>query len=216
MSEKHGITSALSSTGSGQAPAATGEVIGDLFDLMPDMVSDRRKGEDLVLEKRGPGRPAGSKNKRSTEWVNYLLSRHTSPLETLTALQDMSPAEIARVMITEVRSLSGDAEWVPGPDEAVGLIKDALAVKISAANNALPYLHERRGMVVSDKDGADIPVIALGAGYISGPASPEDLANPLMIDMRPADVVAKEKQALSAASEENSSPKNSSVDDKPL
>jgi len=56
--------------------------------------------ERLRAAKRdGPGRPAGSRNKRTVEMANYLLSRYTSPLEVL--------AQIAAAPIDELSKSIG-------------------------------------------------------------------------------------------------------------
>lgn len=45
---------------------------------------------------RGPGRPPGSRNRRTSQWVDYLLSRYASPLE---VLAQMATAPVDRLKV---------------------------------------------------------------------------------------------------------------------
>src|SRR6185369_3969640 len=45
-----------------------------------------------IAERRGPGRPAGARNKRTLAWADYLLARHANPVE---ALQEKRHAAVA-------------------------------------------------------------------------------------------------------------------------
>ncbi len=77
---------------------------------------------------RGPGRPPGSKNKRTEEWVEYLLSRYRSPL----------------VVLAEVYSRSVD-------DLAKELRCDRLEAfdrMLAAAKTLAPYLHQAQPQAV--------------------------------------------------------------------
>lgn len=64
----------------------------DLLDCLGAPVNE--SVQRLRAAKDGPGRPAGSRNKRTVEMANYLLSRYTSPLEVL--------AQIATARIDEL------------------------------------------------------------------------------------------------------------------
>ena len=43
---------------------------------------------------RGPGRPPGSRNRRTVQWAEFLLSRYASPLEVLAQMTVASVAEL--------------------------------------------------------------------------------------------------------------------------
>lgn len=51
-------------------------------------------GRELV-ERRGRGRPAGARNKRTERTVKWLMARHRDPREVLLAVVDMHPADLA-------------------------------------------------------------------------------------------------------------------------
>jgi hypothetical protein len=75
------------------------------------------------------GRPPGSRNRRTVEMVDYLLSRYTSPLEGLLAIAQARVDELAeRLQCSKL---------------------EALQEKRFAWAAALPYLHQRQPLAVN-------------------------------------------------------------------
>lgn len=54
--------------------------------------------ELVRAQRRKPGRPPGSHNKRTTEMAAYLLSRYSSPLEVLAQIMTAGVAELAAAL----------------------------------------------------------------------------------------------------------------------
>jgi len=74
-------------------------------------------------EKRGRGRPKGSKNKRTEDWTEYLLNNYRSPL----------------IMFAETYSR---------PTAALALelhcsLEDAFKIQMDAAKQLAPYVHQK-------------------------------------------------------------------------
>lgn len=96
------------------------------LDLLP---ADRRPTRDQVERlPRGRGRPAGSANKRTAAWRDYLLGRYAHPLETLAQIQSQPVDKLA-------------AELGCKPVEA-------LAVIARAASELAPYLEGKMPVAV--------------------------------------------------------------------
>lgn len=80
-------------------PAAAEEVQGELpIDPLRELGAPIGRGvERLRAQKQnGPGRPAGSLNRRTVEMAEYLLSRYTSPLEILAQIAVSPIDELAK------------------------------------------------------------------------------------------------------------------------
>lgn len=88
--------------------------------------------------KRGVGRPKGSKNKSTKEWVEFFLNKHKSPLMFLGEIISENTADLAR------RTCSDRI--------------DALKVQIAAANALLPYVHQKQPLAVEVKS-EELPTI---------------------------------------------------------
>lgn len=108
---------------------------------------------ELPAEKRGPGRPAGSKNKSTEEWSRFILTRYRSPLIGL--------AEIAQATPLALQDELGGA-----PSETnKGGVSLAECVKIiMAAQQALaPYLHQKQPTAI-DTGGASLMTVIIDKG----------------------------------------------------
>jgi len=78
---------------------------------------------DETGEKRGPGRPKGSKNKRTEDWTEYLLNNYRSPL----------------IMFAETYSR-------PTAGLALELhctLEEAFKIQMDAAKQLAPYVHQK-------------------------------------------------------------------------
>src|SRR5262245_57327845 len=93
---KQGLTAAIEALGAGQPPATAGdqaELFGDIEEAdAPLPIPEARRS--------GPkgGRPPGARNRRTEEWVSYLLGRYRSPLVALLEMYSRTPAELAQQM----------------------------------------------------------------------------------------------------------------------
>jgi len=97
--------------------------------LLPteNLRSDLQAGDE-VAERVGAGRPPGSKNKRTAEWTDYILSRHVSPLVFLAQTYSRPTGDLA--------------------DELVCKKEDAFRIQIAAAKELAPYVHQKQPVAV--------------------------------------------------------------------
>jgi hypothetical protein len=141
---KQGLTAAIDALGAGEVlPAAASQA--ELFDEpdaplpIPPAARSGPKG----------GRPAGSRNKRTDEWVAYLLGRYRSPLVFLLETYSRTPAELAEQMQLykfHEGKLVLDADGKP-----VLATGEAADIQVKAAIAALPYLHQRLPQAIEIK-----------------------------------------------------------------
>lgn len=135
MAGTGGVTTAVElAGGAGEAPGA-----GEQAELFGRPVAP----EQQPVRRSGPqgGRPAGSRNRRTEEWVRYLLGRHGSPLEKLLELAQMRPADLAREL-----GLYAYSDGKPVLDAAgnhVLATGEAFRAQIQALTAALPYVHQK-------------------------------------------------------------------------
>lgn len=109
----------------------------DQVDGLPTDRAERQQA--LQAPRRGPGRPAGAINKRTTDWARYLLGKYRSPLEVLAEAYSRPAADLAAEL---------------GCSKA-----DAFKVQVHAAAELAPYLHGK--MPVEVKMSGDLPVLIL-------------------------------------------------------
>lgn len=76
-------------------PAAQQQDLLEDTGLLGLPVPTSTRGKNLIVEKRGPGRPPGATNKRTEKSIQYLLSRYRDPRETLLAIQQTPVDELA-------------------------------------------------------------------------------------------------------------------------
>lgn len=92
-----------------------------------------------VPEERGRGRPKGSTNKSTKEWVDYFLKQvKKSPLMFLGELYAEKTEDLARRMCAKR--------------------EDALKLQIAAASTVLPYVHQKQPVAVQIEN-EDLPTI---------------------------------------------------------
>lgn len=99
-------------------------------DLLEDLLGLPKPsaGEKQETEHRGRGRAPGSRNKRTIEWTEYLLSRYASPLEVLAQIATMPVKDlVASLRCTKL---------------------EALQEKRFAAIALLPYLHAKQPVAI--------------------------------------------------------------------
>lgn len=122
---KGGVTAALAAVAQGEAPGDDGEQL-DLLGLPLSVAGIEAVA--AIGQRRGPGRPLGSRNKRTVDWTDFLLSRYGSPLEVLAQIATRSVAELQRQLRCSAL--------------------EAFQEKRHAAVALLPYLHQRQAVAV--------------------------------------------------------------------
>lgn len=126
MSDPKGTKAAVDQLMQGATLPAGGEQLGLLDPIAPAGEPPRASIEGQL--RQGPGRRPGSRNRRTQEMVDYLLSKYPIPLEGLLRIASMS--------IDEIRAeLKCDA-LEAGQERRLALIA------------ALPYIHQRQPIAV--------------------------------------------------------------------
>lgn len=89
-----------------------------------DLVAD-----DEAAQRSGPGRPPGSRNRRTEQWVDFLMKRYASPLvglfETFSRPVELLAAELGCTRL------------------------EAVKLQNAAREAALPYVHQRLPQAIS-------------------------------------------------------------------
>lgn len=107
--------------------------------LFGSVIEDADGPPEARREPGKPGRPPGSRNKRSEDWARFILSRFKSPL---VVLAEIASADLGRI--------AQELEVEPAT---------ALGIKMRAAESLAPYLHEKRPQAVELPDGAGLTVV---------------------------------------------------------
>lgn len=136
------------------APWARPDGQASLFGLEveePDGIGELSPPPDDGARGKGKGRPAGSRNRATEEWRNFLLSRYRSPLVVLAEIAQAHPVALAQELSE------------PGEDGAQVEPLEALRLIVSAAGTLAPYIHQRQPLAVEGEGGALMQVIINGA-----------------------------------------------------
>jgi hypothetical protein len=195
---KQGLTAAIDALGAGEVlPAEAGQA--ELFEEadaplpIPPAARSGPKG----------GRPKGARNKRTEEWVDYLLGRYRSPLVFLLETYSRTPAELAEQMqLYKIHEGKVVLDAQGRPMLATG---EAADIQLKAAIAALPYLHQKLPQAIEVK--ANTRGLLL-IGDLASDGASDGLAIPF------AEV--QENQALSSGDREKSDGANSRTNAKPL
>jgi hypothetical protein len=158
--------------------------------------------------KSGPqgGRPRGSRNKSTQEWVRYLGSRYQSPLVGLAETWSRPPRQLAEELGLVKTVVTRDAEGNESVREVVD-VAAAVAMQQQARIAALPYWHQKLPMAIEIKEER------LGMMVIQGFSGPDSVpAGGLRLDY----IDNEENQQLSATDDGQSHGSRSHVDAKPL
>lgn len=101
-------------------------------DLLCEVGAGQTAAENGSPAPRGKGRPPGSANKSTKEWVQFFLARHESPLMQLGRYAAMPLHELAREL------------GVKYPEHmAFDKALDILKVQVGCMNAILPYVHQK-------------------------------------------------------------------------
>lgn len=141
----------------------------------PDGVGDLAEGAEAP---RGRGRPPGSRNKATDEWVRFLSTRYPSPLIGLAEVACASPHDLA-------------AEMQCSPLEALDRIQQA-------RRDLAPYLHQKLPQAIELPGGENLMTLVFNLG--SGGSSAAIEAGPPRTEPLTADdLKALENQGVSEA-----------------
>jgi hypothetical protein len=146
---KAGAVAALETVGAGVAPADEAEQL-TLVDALglPALLPEGEATLRAQLPRKA-GRPPGARNKRTEEWVEFLLKAHTSPLIML--------LQIANAPVVELMKRLGCTAL------------EALQEKRHAAIAAAPYLHQRLPQAIEVKNPEGLGIMFILPGQV-----PED------------------------------------------
>lgn len=137
-----------------RVPGAADPVQGSLFGAAPvdpDGVGELEL-EALPAERRGRGRPAGSRNKSTEEWSRFILSRYRSPL--------LGLAEIAQSTPQDLQAALG----MPDTEGKGGVtLAGALGIIMQAQTALAPYLHQKQPTAI-DTGGAGLFTLVIEKG----------------------------------------------------
>lgn len=138
--------------GGGEVPAETAEQI-DLIEELGLEKTKRVVELQRAASRRLGGRQAGTRNRRTLEWANYLLSRYTSPLEVL-----------AQIGATPTDQLAAGLKCT---------LLEALQERRLAAIALAPFVHQKQAIAVDVTNNKVVHLtIAVEAG--DGPMGGDD------------------------------------------
>lgn len=133
---KTGIQAAVLATMEGETPFEPAEQLA----FLPLSTSPTKHAEALPVDvRRGPGRPAGSRNKRTEDWVGYILGRYRSPLVAMAEIYSRPVLELAKELKTT-------------PLEAFKL-------QLVALKELAPFLHQKLPQAVEVDARGLIPLV---------------------------------------------------------
>lgn len=134
--EREGLATALAEgMQNAEPPARDGQQLALLDDDTPPSDGWPQMGN----LKRGPGRPPGSRNKRTEDWRRFLDSQYTSPLEWLS------------------RQFTVSTEWLAC--ELGVKPSEAFELQVKCAIAALPYREQKLPMAVDVTNKASLTLI---------------------------------------------------------
>lgn len=137
--------------------AVPGSVAAIQLPLLPlrQMVEAQEAAEPDAPSGKGPGRPAGSRNKNTEAWRSFILSRYQSPLVAMAETFNRSLAELAKDLGYADRK-DADGKLVPiTPGEMLELLK----IQMQCAKEIAPYLHSKQPIGVDLGEGGLMQLI---------------------------------------------------------
>ena len=117
---------------------------------------------------RGPGRPAGSRNKTTAAWSEYLLGRYGSPVERALKLGLARPADFLRWLQAEQDELARTGRAVALLPVGATLL-DVVKLQAQLLDGAAPYVHGKMPVDLNVKGSAFTVVIGGGADLALAP-----------------------------------------------
>lgn len=122
---KTAVEAVLDAQGAGEPPV---ERVEQLALLAPERSEAPEAGGPPAV-KRGPGRPKGSRNRRTEDWVRYLHANYASPVEGLAV-----EAERSVLDVVEALGLKG-----PTNEQLLSIWRELNRLKVELA----PYMHQK-------------------------------------------------------------------------
>lgn len=125
--------------------AEAGEPVGYRFFADPEQLDllrdkDGRLPADALRQVcKGRGRPAGSQNKASKDIARYFVGKYGDPLDALGEIIT-SPVDVLYEQMKLAQGGESKSKRITG--------KDALALKLSAIDTVLPYIHGKQAIKV--------------------------------------------------------------------
>ena len=188
-------------------PGSDGDV--EQLSLLPAMPLRQIGGgadsaENLSSARRGKGRPAGSKNKNTEEWRNFLMSKYRSPLEVLAETYSRSISDLAEELGYLRRDSEGRVLRSPKPEEFEGLLK----IQLQCAKEIAPYLHQKMPQAIDTGENGLMQLI-----INTGGATAKQVDDAGVMNLNFIDVESEENQEVSGTEKINSVVSNSVVFD---
>jgi len=112
------------------------------------------QSEGEVDARRGPGRPPGATNRRTQDWVDYILARYRSPLIVLAEMFSRPVGQLAK--------------------ELDCTRAEALRYQIAAAKELAPYVHAKMPVAVQIDGKGVVQLVIETVGEVAKPITGED------------------------------------------
>lgn len=144
-------------------PAAAPRARARQLALLDELAGRAPAAEPVEPERRGPGRPRGSKNRRTEEWTRFLLASYGSPIEALAKVMRAGPARLAREL--GIDTVEAFDRWAK------------VCVELA------PYLHQKQPTAVA-VDGAPAAPLFIGVSqqFVAAMGvAPDDPSRPLKL-----------------------------------
>lgn len=125
------------------------------MDLLADETASVAEQQAALREsrKRGPGRPAGSRNHHQKDLARWFQQKFGDPLAVLGELMTM-PVDVLYQQMVLAQGGESKTKKLTG--------KDAIQLKISAATDALPYIHGKKPITIDRTGNPDAVIIIPG------------------------------------------------------
>lgn len=120
----------------------------------------------LQAPRRGAGRPAGSPNRSTEQWRQFLLTKYRSPLEVLCATYSRPVTDLqAELACTRL---------------------EAFKIQLDAASEAAPYLHGKMPVQVELQGARPVFIMADPEEWLRQMGASEEEAEAVLSQLRPA------------------------------
>jgi len=125
---KEGLAAALKASAVAHPPAPPGSAeeqldLHELLGLRKPLPAPSAADAQLPVRRGGPGRPPGVRNRRTEEWINYLLGKYTSPVEVMLRISNMGVEDLRAALNCSAL--------------------EAMEIILKASNYSAPFVHAR-------------------------------------------------------------------------